>query len=109
MKRKIWMGSTTCDICGRKIEKILVDGATNLGPWAVMCPSCHKRHGIGLGQGREQKYVKDASGDFVKEEKPGDVIRNSAERIALVRLGMEMGLTRDEAEREAADYMGESY
>lgn len=103
------MGSKTCDICGRKIGKILIDGMTNSGQWAVMCPSCHKFYGVGLGTGRGQKYKKDAAGDFVKVESADKIIRRSSEKIALIRIGMEMGLTRDEAEREAMDYLGESY
>ena len=103
MNKKIWMGSTKCDICGCDITTELVDGMTNMGPWAVMCPKCHRIHGVGLGAGRGQKYRRDESGDFVKVEKKRKV---SSERAAMIRIAMEMGLTREEAEMEVADYLG---
>lgn len=33
-----------------------VDGATQFGPWALMCLPCHERYGKGIGTGRGQKY-----------------------------------------------------
>lgn len=36
-----------------------VDGATRLGPWAVMCLDCHPHIGRGLGTGRGQMYRAD--------------------------------------------------
>ena len=102
MKKK-WFGSTRCDLCGCEITDALVDGATRMGPWAVMCPKCHKIHGIGLGTGRGQMYKRDADGDFVKVEKKRKV---SSQRAAMIRIAMDMGLTREEAEMEVADFLG---
>jgi hypothetical protein len=47
-----------CDICKTdlKLVKYFVDGNTIYGSWALMCPSCHKRYGKGLGVGKGQKY-----------------------------------------------------
>ena len=100
---KTWLGSTKCDICGREIEKTLIDGMTQMGPWAVMCPTCHKIHGVGLGDGRGQKYVKNAEGEFVKVEKKRKVSR---QRAFMISVAMSMGLTREEAEMQVADYCG---
>lgn len=101
--KKTWNGNTTCDLCGRELTTELVDGQTRFGQWAVMCPKCHKAHGVGLGQGRGQKYVKDAEGDFVKVEKKR---KPSGTRAAMIRVAMSLGLTREEAEMEVSDFMG---
>ena len=47
-----------CDLCGREDNKIIIDGATALGPWGYMCGDCHRSCGVGLGPGRGQKYLK---------------------------------------------------
>jgi len=62
---KQWKGETPekCDICGNKLKGTFIDGRTVLGPWAIMCRSCHPEHGVGLGLGRGQVYL-------VKEEEP---------------------------------------
>ena len=44
-----------CDFCGGTFGKHFYDGATGQG-WAIMCRSCHKDYGHGLGAGRGQKY-----------------------------------------------------
>lgn len=62
MKRKVsvthWLSEmpTTCDLCGCKLTTTFVDGKTKLGPWGIMCPTCHKSEGFGLGIGKGQKY-----------------------------------------------------
>ena len=55
---KTWKGSpiTNCQICGRKIATYFIDGKTKLGPWGILCPTCHAKQGFGLGLGRGQKY-----------------------------------------------------
>ncbi len=55
---KKWMGSTptVCDICQKKFEGAFIDAATVSGRWGLLCTSCHKQHGVGLGTGRGQKY-----------------------------------------------------
>ena len=57
-QKKFWYGSAPvyCEICGRKLTTTFVDGATQYGPWAKMCPTCHLTVGRGLGLGRGQKY-----------------------------------------------------
>jgi len=48
-----------CDICNNQIKnkvKWFVDGKTKSGAWALMCPSCFKKFGVGLGTGKGQKY-----------------------------------------------------
>ena len=102
MNKKVWLGSTKCDFCGCEITTSLVDGMTNNGQWAVMCPKCHKIHGVGLGVGKGQKYVKDSDGDFVKVEKKTKRLNN---RKSMIRIAMSLGLTRDEAEMDVDDFM----
>ncbi len=66
---KAWVGTppATCDLCPASLTATFVDGKTQRGSWANMCLRCHKIHGVGLGTGRGQRYVR--SGDqFVKEE-----------------------------------------
>ena len=103
MRKKIWMGSTKCDICGEELTKTLIDGRTSNGSWAVMCPKCHKIHGVGLGTGKGQKYVRDTEGDFVKVEKK---VKKNSQRAMMVRMAMSLGLSRDEAEMDVDDFMG---
>lgn len=58
VNNKLWLGTPPgiCDLCGRDISKTFVDGATQLGVWALMCMTCHTNHGNGLGTGKGQKY-----------------------------------------------------
>ena len=46
---------STCNLCDRTIGDTFIDGATAHG-WCIMCPSCHRRHGKGLGLGKGQRY-----------------------------------------------------
>ena len=59
-KKKKWMGTwpAECQLCDVELEacKYFVDGRTCVGPWALMCPLCHKGMGVGLGTGKGQKY-----------------------------------------------------
>ena len=59
-QEKRWLGTlpTHCDLCGAKIEKYFVDGKTVMGPWGILCDSCHMSRGCGLGVGRGQRYMK---------------------------------------------------
>ena len=43
-----------CDFCG---QKAYYDGRTKAGPWAFMCESDFKKHGVGLGTGHGQKLI----------------------------------------------------
>jgi hypothetical protein len=56
--KKMWMGSppTKCDICGKPPRATFVDGQTVMGPWAIMCSTCHEKVGTGLGMGQGQMY-----------------------------------------------------
>jgi hypothetical protein len=52
-----WTGSVPrCDICEQTTNRWFVDGATKMGPWAIMCPTDFKSYGRGLGPGLGQKY-----------------------------------------------------
>lgn len=53
-----------CDICGATLTGQPFVGGRTHGGWAVMCLTCHKIHGVGLGTGRGQKY--DAQGRKVE-------------------------------------------
>jgi hypothetical protein len=58
---KKWLSSyDKCDICNGVIKgavEYFIDGKVrgNSG-WALMCPSCFKKHGIKIGPGFGQKY-----------------------------------------------------
>ena len=60
---KDWHGNLpkSCDLCKGKITDTFIDGKTDFGPWAIMGPAFFKYHGVGLGLGKGQKYVKEAS------------------------------------------------
>jgi len=68
MEAKKWMGSPPqdCDLCHQPICGTFVDGKTTFGPWAFMCPACHRRNGHGLGMGRGQEYQKQEDGSWLK-------------------------------------------
>lgn len=59
MSRKMWMGSkpVCCDICDGLILTKFIDGKVGNGPWGILCPDCHAKHGCGLGTGRGQQYT----------------------------------------------------
>ena len=56
-----WMGSkpASCDICGHRFkdnDRFFYDFAMRQGKWALGCEKCFKKHGLGLGNGKGQKY-----------------------------------------------------
>jgi len=53
-----WSGSkpTDCQVCGGTLGSVFYDAAMKIGQWALMCNSCFKQYGTGLGTGRGQKY-----------------------------------------------------
>jgi hypothetical protein len=66
---KYWQGSTrSTDDFGRPITTEFVDGKTVMGPWASMAPESFRIFGVGLGNGRGQRYVKQADGRWLKVE-----------------------------------------
>ncbi|MHA2384155.1 MAG: hypothetical protein ACXACT_16400 [Candidatus Thorarchaeota archaeon] len=69
-KRKVyWLGNIdTCNICPTKITTTFIDGKTTMGPWAILCPQCHKDVGYGLGTGLGQRYVLQEDGRWLKVE-----------------------------------------
>ena len=53
----IWTGDRPrCQFCGHKLIAF-IDGKTRRGPWAIMCPQCFLREGIGVGPGQGQAYL----------------------------------------------------
>lgn len=64
VKKWIGGGRLECDIClnfhykttDLTKEEFFVDGKTQMGPWALMCPRCFKLYGVGIGTGKGQKY-----------------------------------------------------
>lgn len=70
MTEKYWMGTPpeTCDTCEAAIDLEFIDGATKMGPWAHMCPTCFilgpglNKLGLGIGQ----RYQKQDDGRFKK-------------------------------------------
>ncbi len=71
IKTVTWSGPVPfeCDVCHDPIDDEFVDGKTRLGPWANMCPSCHGRHGVGVGLGRGQRYRQNPNREGVVFEK----------------------------------------
>lgn len=56
-----------CDFCRQPISRVMVDGKTEAGPWALMCLECHFNNGCGLGTGKGQRYEYQAdSGRWAK-------------------------------------------
>jgi len=51
-----------CQLCGKTLENIVIDGKTVHGPWGYMCPACHNKFGVGLGTGKGQRYVRHPGG-----------------------------------------------
>lgn len=59
---------TNCHTCDTPITDKFYDAVTVVGPWALMCPSCHNLGpGRGmLGTGYGQEYTKQHDGKFIK-------------------------------------------
>lgn len=69
--KKVWFGTDPkeCDICEGPITDEFVDGKLRgQVAWGVLCPGCHKKHGVGLGLGKGQKYQKAPDGSWPKVE-----------------------------------------
>lgn len=64
---RYWVGDVDdCNLCNKRIDAEFVDGATRMGPWAIMCKPCARKHGVGVGMGRGQVYTKQADGRWLK-------------------------------------------
>lgn len=57
-EKKKWTGTVPdkCNFCGDKLTTTFTDGQTVYGSWAIMCPNCHNRYGVGVGLGKGQTY-----------------------------------------------------
>lgn len=61
------MDPGNCDVCLAILGNAFVDGKTHMGPWAVMCDTCHRRHGTGIGTGKGQRYARVSAGEHWKK------------------------------------------
>jgi hypothetical protein len=54
----MWLSNhSNCDICTDPLDgAVFVDGKTRMEYWALMCPKCFVKYGVGLGQGKGQSY-----------------------------------------------------
>jgi hypothetical protein len=71
MTAKYWLSPApeACDLCGKPIGEVFIDGKTRQGPWGILDETCHRLDGYGLGLGRGQKYRREAdSGRYRKVE-----------------------------------------
>lgn len=57
-----------CSICGELVRDTFIDGVTVRGPWAIMCQTCHRLFGRGLGIGRGQRYTRGPENRFHRVE-----------------------------------------
>lgn len=66
----LWCGPAPkhCDVDYEPIGDVFIDGVVRTGSWGIMCPSCHRKFGLGLGHGRGQKYRRREDGRFEKVE-----------------------------------------
>lgn len=69
-KSPSWSGSPPCcEISSlHELHGTFIDGKTQFGPWAMMCPECHTAYGCGLGLGLGQKYTRQPDGSWLKVE-----------------------------------------
>lgn len=64
-----WSGPVPdIDDFGCPIVDEFIDGATRMGPWAIMTPQSHRVYGRGLGTGLGQRYRLKAKGYWPKVE-----------------------------------------
>jgi hypothetical protein len=45
-----------CQLCNEPLIESYIDGATVVGPWAIMCDACHRQFGVGWGVGRASRH-----------------------------------------------------
>lgn len=72
--KRFWMGSAPvrCDLtdtntsADHDLSKEFVDGATRMGPWAIMCARCARMRGVGIGRGMGQRYQRQEDGRWLK-------------------------------------------
>jgi hypothetical protein len=62
-----WTGTVPMrDDFDNPILNQFVDGRTTMGPWALMSMDSFNTHGVGLGIGMGQHYVKQGDGRWLK-------------------------------------------
>jgi hypothetical protein len=67
IKPVYWIGTVPqVDDFDVPITRTFIDGKTTQGPWATMTPASHKKHGVGLGTGKGQRYDKQPDGRWLK-------------------------------------------
>jgi hypothetical protein len=53
----IWNGKISeCQLCGKKLNGVMIDARLKRGSWANVCQDCHNLYGVGLGTGNGQRY-----------------------------------------------------
>lgn len=59
-KPKYWVGSkiTNCDLCKAELTDTFYDAQVYRAGWAILCPKCFSEVGVGLGEGKGQKFEK---------------------------------------------------
>jgi hypothetical protein len=69
-KARYWLSPVPVfDDFGSKIEDVMYDGKTRMGPWALMAPASWIAYGVGrTGTGYGQKYKKVPGGKWLKVE-----------------------------------------
>lgn len=70
-KKIYWEGSAPvcCEWCKGSLDGVFIDGKVRFRAcWGKLCAECHEAHGIGLGLGKGQKYVKQPDGKWLKVE-----------------------------------------
>jgi hypothetical protein len=57
---------SSCQLCSTSLTKyaFFVDGRTNTGEWAIICPLCYERVGTGIGFGVGQLYHRTADDEW---------------------------------------------
>lgn len=61
MKEVIVSSLPDCDICKANGEKVEAnyDAKTNFGQWGYLCEDHFQKYGIGLGEGKGQRLIKE--------------------------------------------------
>lgn len=69
MPATYWLSPVNAtDDFGAEIDDTIYDGATTMGPWALMAPKSFRRYGRGVGTGVGQRYNKQPDGKWLKVE-----------------------------------------
>jgi len=66
-KARYWRDKApvACELCHGPIGDEFIDGKLRTGPWALLCPDCSRKWGVGLGIGRGQRYTLQADGQWL--------------------------------------------